>query len=99
MHNILSQTFGTIILPLSLDASGLATESGNHKGDHQVGNDLADQISTFLVLSNSEAFGMNKEDYTIEEQREAEQRRTRISELLMEELKGFFRILLSKRSK
>lgn len=99
MHTMLSQTFGSIILPLSQDTSGVISESSTQKGDQQSANDLADQISSFLALSNSEAHGIGDETYTLEEIREAEQRRTRISELLMEELHGFFKMLLNKRSK
>jgi hypothetical protein len=99
MHNNLSQTFGTIILPLSYEASGVLSETNPHKGDNQLDHNLADQISTFLSYSNTEANGPNHDDYTLEELREAEQRRTRISELLIEELQQFFKILLNKGSK
>lgn len=99
MHSILSQTFGSIVLPLSQDTSGVASEGGIQKGDLQGAVDLADQINSFLAHSNSDAYGMGEEAYTLEELKEAEQRRLRISELIMEELAGFFKTLLTKNSK
>ena len=99
MHSTLSQTFGSIILPLSQDTSGVSSEGGIQKGDHNAAADLADQINSFLAHSNTDAYGMGEEAYTLEELKEAEQRRLRISELIMEELAGFFKTLLTKNTK
>lgn len=96
MHQMLTQTFGTILLPMSQDSAGLVGEGAQQKPDQSTGNDFADQISTFLALS--ETGGAHSADYTLEELKEAEQRRARIAELLLEELQSFFKILLNKRS-
>ena len=97
LHENLSHKFGNIVLPLSLEGASSVSDLGN-KGDY-TGGDLADQISSLLVQSNTEANYQQADDYTLEEQRGAEQRRNQISDLLIEKLKSFFKILLSNKEK
>lgn len=94
LHSTLSREFGSITLPHSL--TNLPYDL-NKTNDQSQGCDLAERIHTLLENSQGGKEDHKDEEQTMSELKESEERRKKISELMLDELKAFYKkLLLSK---
>lgn len=90
----MSREFGSITLPHSL--ANLPYDLSK-TSDQSQGPDLAEKIHNLLLNPQGGREDNIEEEHTISEIKESEERRNRISELMLEELKAFYnKLIMSK---